>query len=72
LLQDFPRSLLFIDEGGRSNPEPLLPGPRYFALGGVAINEEDAEAYIQEADRIKLQFFERKEITFHEPDMRSH
>ncbi len=72
LLQKLPRSLLFIDEGGKSNPEPRLPGPRYFSVGAVAIGVRDAQKYVRAADAVKMRFFGKKDITFHEPGIRFH
>ncbi len=57
LLQKLSRSLLFIDEGGKSNPEPLLYGPRYFSVGAVALGERDARNYKHAADALKIQFW---------------
>ncbi|HLB29728.1 MAG TPA: DUF3800 domain-containing protein [Dehalococcoidia bacterium] len=70
LLDSRPKSNLYIDEGGKSNPEPLLAGPRYFALGAVALPEEEVISYCSRADEIKAAFFGRTDITFHEPEMR--
>ena len=62
---------LYIDECGKSMPEPSL-GPTYFALGAVAMIEEDVASYRAAADRIKLEFFGKTDITFHDPYMREH
>ncbi len=60
-------NLLYIDESGTSAPNPNQP---YFALGGIAITQEAADAYGIAADAIKQHFFGRTDITFHEPLMR--
>lgn len=67
------RQVLHIDEGGKSNPEVLVPPrPTYFSLAGISIAEEAILAYVKRADEIKLEFFNRTDITFHEPHMREH
>jgi len=72
LVEQRPRNLLFIDESGKSSSEPpALSRPPVFALGGIAMAEEAVEDYRTAADEIKLQFFGRKAITFHEPLMRN-
>lgn len=72
LLEQRPRSALFIDESGKSNQEPPTTSrPTVFALGGVAMPEEAVDNYRVAADEIKLEFFGRKDITFHEPQMRN-
>ncbi len=71
LLEDRPRNLLFLDESGKSNPEPLLAGPRFFALAAIAIAEEDFDDYCVDADEIKRYFFKRTDLVFHEPYMRN-
>lgn len=69
LLEQRPRSFLYIDEGGRSFID-RYGKHSFFALGGVAMAEEEEDNYRVAADEIKLRFFGRKDITFHEPDMR--
>lgn len=72
LLENRLRSMLFIDESGKSFPEPRVQRhPPFFALGAVAMNEEDVEYYRAAADEIKLEFFGRKDFSFHEPAMRN-
>jgi len=71
LLEDRPTSNLHVDENGKSFPEPL-EAPTFFALGAIAIAEEDVAAYCVAADEIKHRFFGTVDITFHEPAMRSH
>lgn len=67
-----PTSMLYIDEGGKSNPERLNPPrPTFFSLTAIALPEEKTEQYRQAADAIKTEFFQTKDITFHEPNMRS-
>lgn len=71
ILAERPRSVLHIDEGGKSNPEhPLPPRPTYFSLAGITIAEEKTDDYKAAADEIKLQFFRKTDITLHEPQMR--
>jgi hypothetical protein len=69
LLEQRPRSILYIDEGGRSFIDAHGTSS-FFALGGVAMQQEEEDNYKVLADEIKLEFFQRKDITFHEPDMR--
>lgn len=65
------RSMIFIDESGRSAAGPTsVCYPPFFALGAVAMNEEDIDYYCEAADRIKLEFFGRADFAFHEPKMR--
>jgi hypothetical protein len=65
------RNVLHIDEGGKSNPEVLVPArPTYFALAAIAISEEKIDDYKAAADDVKLRFFKKTDITFHEPHMR--
>jgi len=71
LLKKRPRSGLFIDENGKSNPEPRVrERPTVFCLGAVAMPEEAVDNYRAAADEIKLEFFGTTDITFHEPHMR--
>ncbi len=60
---------LFIDECGLPVPERHLEAG-VFALGGVAMQDEDVADYCREADQVKLRFFGTADITFHEPAMR--
>ncbi len=66
------RNNLFVDESGRSIPHSLAPthAPA-FALGAVAMKEEDIASYHGAADKIKIDFFGRKDFNFHEPNMRN-
>ena len=66
-----PVNCLYIDESGVSNREPL-DTPKFFALGAVAIDDEEVSRYCKRADTIKQQFFRKTNFTFHEPDMRRH
>ena len=66
-----PVNCLYIDESGVSNREPL-DTPKFFALGAVAIDDEEVSRYCKRADAIKQQFFRKTNFTFHEPDMRRH
>lgn len=53
LLENRPRSLLFIDESGKSKPEPPSPlTPPYFALGAVAMAAEKVDDYCAAANEI--------------------
>lgn len=71
LLEKRPRNGLYIDENGKSKPEPkLLSLPTVFTLGAVAMPEESVDDYRVAADEIKLEFFGTKDFTFHEPYMR--
>lgn len=69
LLEGRKRSILYVDEGGRSFIDRHGKYP-FFALGAVAMPEEEEDNYCFAADEIKLKFFNRKDITFHEPEMR--
>jgi hypothetical protein len=67
LLEGRKPNCLFLDESGTA---VMGANDRVFALGGVSLHEEDIAAYIASADEIKMQFFGRTDITFHEPMMR--
>lgn len=69
LLEERPHNCLFLDEAGKSNLEPKKE-KSYFALAGIAIDEENIDNYIIQADEIKREFFQRIDFSFHEPDMR--
>jgi len=69
LLEKRPISRLYLDENGKSGPEPF-DRPAFFTLGAIAIAEEDIAAYCTRADEIKREFFGTTDFTFHEPDMR--
>jgi hypothetical protein len=62
--------LLYVDEGGKSHTEPNVPGPTYFSLAAVAMNQEASDEYCAAADTIKIEFFGRTDFAFHEPFMR--
>lgn len=71
LMEGRKRNLIYIDESGKSVPQPLNANhPPYFALGSVAMPEEEVDNYRSAADAIKLEFFGRKDFSFHEPLMR--
>lgn len=71
LLEKRPRNLLYIDESGKSIPQPLNPNhPPFFALGAVAIQQEEVDNFCAADDAIKLEFFGTKDFSFHEPLMR--
>ena len=60
---------LFLDESG----QPSTSSPdSFFAIGGVAMAEEDAVTYRERADALKMKFFGKTDVTFHEPLMRRH
>jgi len=71
ILENRPVLNLFLDESGKSFPEPALTGASYFALGGIAISDLEVKMYCERADAIKAEFFGRTDITFHEPSMRN-
>jgi hypothetical protein len=66
------RNNLYVDESGRSIPHRFAPthAPA-FALGAVAVREEDVDSYSAAADEIKREFFGRVDFNFHEPNMRT-
>jgi hypothetical protein len=68
LLEGRPANVLHLDESGTAvvGPEPV------FALGGVAMHEEDCDAYVTNANALKMRFWGHTNITFHEPHMRKH
>lgn len=71
LLEKRPRNPLYIDESGKSIPQPINPQhPPFFALGSVAMPQEAVDDYCVAADKIKLEFFGREDFSFHEPLMR--
>lgn len=71
LLEKRPRSMLHVDENGKSQPEPhAQTRPTVFALGAVAVPEEAVDDYRVVANDIKLEFFGTTDFTFHEPQMR--
>ena len=71
LLDSRALNYLYVDEGGKSNPETVNV-PTFFALGAVAIDDEEHERYCERADSIKQEFFGTTEVTFHEPELRMH
>ena len=65
-----PVDILSVDEAGVPHLQ-ASPGPGdWFALAGVAMTQEAAGRYIAGADRLKLDFFGRTDVTLHEPLMR--
>jgi hypothetical protein len=62
-------NLLFVDESGRSDPKS--PDP-VFAMGAVSMTPEAHDDYVLRANQLKIEFFGRTDITFHEPKMRAH
>ena len=62
--------LLYLDESGRSVPEPNQPNADYFALGAIALDDTARDDYCQRADVIKQAFFGRVDFALHEPYMR--
>ncbi len=71
LLDKRKTNALYVDENGKSKPEPLT-GPTFFSVGAVAMETDDIERYIIDANRLKQKFFGRTDLTFHEPHMRNH
>lgn len=67
-----PINWLFMDEGGTAQPAKGPTDGAWFALAGVAMTLEQAKAYEEAADDLKMEFFGRTEITLHEPLMRTH
>lgn len=70
LLANRPRNILYIDESGKSELQPMAGNPPYFALAAIAMAEEKIDDYRAAANEIKLEFFKTTDITFHEPYMR--
>jgi hypothetical protein len=70
LLENRPRSILFIDESGKSEPQPVGEAPPFFALAAVCLPEEKIDDYVVAANEVKLEFFKTTDMTFHEPHMR--
>jgi hypothetical protein len=60
---------LFIDESGRA--EAKYPDP-IFTIGAISMSERQRKQYAKATDTLKMQFFGRSDITFHEPGMRRH
>ena len=71
LLEERAENKLFIDESGHASPKSTPEQPT-FALGALALSEEEAARYIDRADQLKLDFFGRTDVTLHEPQMRRH
>lgn len=69
LLEGRPVNCLFIDEAGKSSPEPQC-SKSYFSLSGIAMDQEDIDNYTTAADELKLEFFGAKDFAFHEPKLR--
>lgn len=69
LLRQLPISHLYVDESGTPH---VVKGsaPEYFALGAIAIGNDEANRYRERADTIKERFFGRTDFQFHEPFMR--
>lgn len=65
-----PINLLAVDESGVPHSQTASGGGDWFALGAVAMTLEEAARYQDAADRLKLEFFGRTDVTFHEPLMR--
>jgi hypothetical protein len=73
LLDDRLKNVLFVDESGKALPHRLAPSfAPAFAVGAVAMQEEDVASYCSAADEIKMEFFGRTDFNFHEPDMRNY
>lgn len=71
LLEDRITNSLYVDENGKSKPEPLAT-PTFFSLGAISMTPDDADSYRYAADELKNDFFGRSDFTFHEPYMRNH
>ncbi|MYC07988.1 MAG: DUF3800 domain-containing protein [Chloroflexi bacterium] len=71
LLEDRTTNSLYVDENGKSKPEPLAT-PTFFSLGAISMTPDDADSYRNAADELKNDFFGRSDFTFHEPYMRNH
>ena len=65
-----PINLLCVDESGVAHWQAAPGGEDWFALGGIAMTPEQVAQYQDAADRLKLEFFGRTDVTFHEPMMR--
>ena len=55
LLDARPIDFMFVDEGGKSNPEPHFK-ESFFSLGAVALPEESVRTYVEAADSVKREF----------------
>lgn len=71
LLDERRINALYVDENGKSNPEPLV-APTFFTLGAVSMEPDEVTSYKESADELKSEFFGRTDITFHEPYMHNH
>lgn len=67
-----PRNWLFLDEAGTAQPAQGPQSEAWFALAGVSMTLAQAQDYERASDELKERFFGRKDITLHEPLMRSH
>jgi len=65
------KNFLYLDEGGKSFPEPATQ-PQFFSLAAVSITRQENHQYVKRANAVKSQFLGRVDITFHEPFMREH
>ena len=65
-----PLNWLHVDEGGVDRPARGDKSDAWFALAGVAMTLDQARAYEDAADQVKQEFFNRTDITLHEPAMR--
>ena len=62
------RSLLYVDESGKSFPSAT----DFFALGAVAMTGAEADGFRTRADELKDRFWGHHGLTLHEPYMRHH
>lgn len=70
LLDHLPPNLLYVDESGKSFPEPKQPDANFFALGAVSLDNLGKQDYEKRADAVKQAFFGRTNFALHEPFMR--
>lgn len=69
LQRGLPIKHLYVDESGTSRA-PRNDSEEIFALGAIAIDDNEAIRYIAAADAVKSEFFGRTDFQFHEPFMR--
>lgn len=70
LQRRLPITHLYVDESGKSHVRKVS-SPEYFALGAVAIGDEEIGRYRRKSDDIKDRFFGRTDFQFHDPYMRN-
>ncbi|MDE2744773.1 MAG: hypothetical protein OXI41_02140 [Chloroflexota bacterium] len=72
LRENRPRHLLFLDESGTSQPPSDPDKEAWFALAGIGMSPGQALTYTEASDALKRRFFDRTDVTLHEPLMRTH